>query len=167
MVKKKKKQQKPWQYKFSLALSLLMLLLVCGYFVQSFVEIRKVKPVSVAIERLTRSSPTAESGGVMNKVMNKQMPHQMPEVLPVAITEAVARRFPHLSDKLLTKADEDGEFLSLCGDYASLVRTLNSLGEEESVHRDDLTMLKSALELEILERLSRSNSAAGGMLGQA
>jgi uncharacterized membrane-anchored protein len=63
VVKKKKKQQKPWQYKFSLALSLVMLLLVCGYFVQSFLEIRKVKPVSVAIERLTRSSPTAESGG--------------------------------------------------------------------------------------------------------
>ncbi len=63
MVKKKKKQQKPWQYKFSLALSLIMLLLVCGYFVQSFVEIRKVKPVSVAIERLTGSSPTVENGG--------------------------------------------------------------------------------------------------------
>ena len=63
MVKKKKKQQKPWQYKFSFALSLIMLLLVCGYFVQSFLEIRKVKPVSVAIERLTRSSPAVESGG--------------------------------------------------------------------------------------------------------
>jgi hypothetical protein len=99
--------------------------------------------------------------------MNKQMPHQMPEVLPIAITDAVALRFPHLSDKLLAKADEDGEFLSLCGDYASLVRTLNSLGEEESVHREDLTMLKGALELEILERLSRSNAPAGGSSGQA
>ena len=60
MVKKKKKQQKPWQYKFSFALSLIMLLLVCGYFVQSFLEIRKVKPVSVAIERLTQSSAAVE-----------------------------------------------------------------------------------------------------------
>jgi hypothetical protein len=49
---KKKKQQKPWQYKFSLGLSLVMLLLVIGYFVQSFMEIRKVKPVSVAVERI-------------------------------------------------------------------------------------------------------------------
>ena len=59
---KKKKQQKPWQYKFSFALSLVMLLLIMGYFVQSFVEIRKVKPVSVAIERLTQSSLPVENG---------------------------------------------------------------------------------------------------------
>ena len=51
-MSKKKKQQKPWQYKFSFGLSLVMLLLVIGYFVQSFIEIRKVKPVSVAIERI-------------------------------------------------------------------------------------------------------------------
>jgi len=50
---KKKKQQKPWQYKFSFGLSLVMLLLVVGYFIQSFTEIRKVKPVSVAIERIS------------------------------------------------------------------------------------------------------------------
>jgi hypothetical protein len=50
---KKKKQQKPWQYKFSFGLSLVMLLLVAGYFIQSFIEIRKVKPVSVAIERIS------------------------------------------------------------------------------------------------------------------
>jgi hypothetical protein len=100
-------------------------------------------------------------------VMIKQMPHQMPQALPTAITEAVALRFPHLSDKLLTKAVEDGDFLSLCGDYASLIRTLKTLGVEESAHRDDLTMLKGALELEILERLSRSNSPAGGRLGRA
>jgi hypothetical protein len=53
VVAKKKKQQKPWQYKFSFGLSLLMLLLVMGYFVQSFTEIRKLKPVSVAVERIT------------------------------------------------------------------------------------------------------------------
>jgi hypothetical protein len=50
---KKKKQQKEWQYKFSFGLALVMLLLVGGYFVQSFLEIREVKPVQVAIERIT------------------------------------------------------------------------------------------------------------------
>ena len=60
---KKKKQQKPWQYKFSFALSLVMLLLIMGYFVQSFVEIRKVKPVRVAIERFTQSSVQVENNG--------------------------------------------------------------------------------------------------------
>ena len=59
---KKKKQQKPWQYKFSFALSLVMLLLIMGYFVQSFVEIRKVKPVRVAIERFTQSSVPVGNG---------------------------------------------------------------------------------------------------------
>lgn len=62
MAKKKKKQQKPWQYTFSFALSLVMLLLVAGYFVQSFLEIRKVKPVSVAIERFTQSSVPVKNG---------------------------------------------------------------------------------------------------------
>lgn len=53
MAGKKKKQQKEWQYKFSYALTLVMLLLVGGYFFQSFLEIREVKPVRVAIERVT------------------------------------------------------------------------------------------------------------------
>jgi hypothetical protein len=59
--KKKKKQQKPWQYKFSFGLSLVMLLLVVGYFVQSFMEIRKVKPVSVAVERITERAAGQKS----------------------------------------------------------------------------------------------------------
>lgn len=53
----KKKQQKPWQFTFSFCLALLMLSLIVGYFVQSFIEIRKVRPVSVAIERLTQADP--------------------------------------------------------------------------------------------------------------
>ncbi len=62
-----KKQEKPWQYKFSMALSMVMLALVLGYFVQSFLEIRKVQPVRVAIERIEASLdgpavPTDEKG---------------------------------------------------------------------------------------------------------
>ena len=51
-----KKKDKPWQYTFSTVLAAMTLLLVFGYFVQSFIEIRKVKPVSVAIERIKDSS---------------------------------------------------------------------------------------------------------------
>ncbi len=51
-----KKQDKPWQYTFSTALAAATLLLVFGYFAQSFIEIRKVKPVSVAIERIKGGS---------------------------------------------------------------------------------------------------------------
>ena len=61
---KKKKQQKPWQYKFSFGLSLVMLLLVVGYFVQSFIEIRKAKPVSVAIERISERVGDRRAGSL-------------------------------------------------------------------------------------------------------
>ena len=37
-----------------------MLFLVFGYFTQSFLEIRKVQPVRVAIERVTGASDQAE-----------------------------------------------------------------------------------------------------------
>ncbi|MCK5395205.1 MAG: hypothetical protein KAJ32_04395 [Gammaproteobacteria bacterium] len=51
-----KKQQPAWQFKLTMTLSIVMLLLIFGYFSQSFLEIRKVKPVSVAIERIIDSS---------------------------------------------------------------------------------------------------------------
>ena len=51
-----KRNENTWQFKFSFALAILMLFLVFGYFTQSFLEIRKVKPVSVAIERISRES---------------------------------------------------------------------------------------------------------------
>jgi hypothetical protein len=47
-----RKNDKPWQFKVSFALTVLMLFFVCAYFVQSFTEIRKEKPGSVAIERI-------------------------------------------------------------------------------------------------------------------
>lgn len=51
-----KKKDKSWQYMFSTTLAGITLLLVLGYFVQSFLEIRKVKPMSVAIERIKNTA---------------------------------------------------------------------------------------------------------------
>jgi len=51
----RKKKDKPWQLKFTWALSILMLLLVFGFFYQSFVEMLKIAPVQVAVERLKDS----------------------------------------------------------------------------------------------------------------
>ena len=56
-----KRNENPWQFKVSFALAILMLFLVFGYFTESFLEIRKVKPVSVAIERLSKASAEAEA----------------------------------------------------------------------------------------------------------
>ena len=61
-----KTKDQPWQYTFTSILSAITLLLVFGYFYQSFTEIRKVKPVTVAMERLgkLRENPVSEPGEV-------------------------------------------------------------------------------------------------------
>lgn len=56
-----KRKQNPVQYRFSYALAILMLLLVLGYFVQSFLEVRKVKPVLVAMERISEKRAASSS----------------------------------------------------------------------------------------------------------
>jgi len=61
-----KRKQPAWQFKLSMALSVLMLFLIFGYFYQSFLEIRKVKPVSVAIERMTKSSEVSDTNSEIN-----------------------------------------------------------------------------------------------------
>jgi len=61
-----KQKQPAWQYKLSMALSVIMLFLIIGYFYQSFLEIRKVKPVSVAIERITESSEVSDTNSEIN-----------------------------------------------------------------------------------------------------
>ncbi len=47
-----RQQAKTWQFKVSSGLTILMLFLVLSYFFESFLEIRKVEPVTVAIERI-------------------------------------------------------------------------------------------------------------------
>lgn len=51
-----KRKDNSWQFKFSFALAIVMLFLVFGYFTQSFLEIRKVKPIRTAIERISGTS---------------------------------------------------------------------------------------------------------------
>jgi len=53
MAKAKRKKDKPWHLKVTWTLSIVMLLLISGFFFQSFQEMRKIKPVQVAIERVT------------------------------------------------------------------------------------------------------------------
>jgi hypothetical protein len=57
----KKKKDKPWHLKVTWALSIVMLLLIAGFFFQSFQEMLKIEPVQVAIEWIsepeTQESP--------------------------------------------------------------------------------------------------------------
>lgn len=47
-----KKKDKPWHLKFTWILSIVTLLLVFGFFYQSFQEMLKIAPVQVAVERI-------------------------------------------------------------------------------------------------------------------
>jgi hypothetical protein len=49
----RKKKDKPWHLKVTWTLSIVMLLLIFGFFYQSFQEMLKIEPVQVAIERFT------------------------------------------------------------------------------------------------------------------
>ena len=48
----KKRKDKPWHLKVTWTLSIVMLLLIFGFFYQSFQEVRKIAPVQVAVERI-------------------------------------------------------------------------------------------------------------------
>ncbi|MDA9983346.1 hypothetical protein N9H39_11630 [Gammaproteobacteria bacterium] len=50
-----RKKENNWQFKFSSILAVVMLLLIVGYFFQSYTEIRNMKPVQAAVEHV--SSP--------------------------------------------------------------------------------------------------------------
>lgn len=78
----------------------------------------------------------------------------MPAPLIRTVPDAVINRFPHLRDRLLSKV-ADEEFSSLCSDYASVVTILEGMSCKSGGDWDELTALKSSLEVEILERLSQ------------
>ena len=52
----KKRKDKPWHLKVTWTLSIVMLLLIFGFFYQSFQEVRKIAPVQVAVERVNGST---------------------------------------------------------------------------------------------------------------
>lgn len=52
----KKRKDKPWHLNVTWTLSIVMLLLIFGFFYQSFQEVRKIAPVQVAVERMSGST---------------------------------------------------------------------------------------------------------------
>jgi outer membrane biosynthesis protein TonB len=76
-----RKKQASWQFKFTMALSILMFFLIFGYFRESFLEIRKVKPVSVAIERLNApvaSTPTTSETEPKSNIKTDNVENNLP-----------------------------------------------------------------------------------------
>ena len=56
----KKKKGKPWHLQVTWALSIVMLLLIFGFFYQSFLEMLKIAPVQIAVERISEPAPQQE-----------------------------------------------------------------------------------------------------------
>ena len=64
---KKTVKDRAWQEKFSFALAIVVLLLVFGYFIQVFLEIREQRPVLIAIERMQGGKAGDDSEPVKEK----------------------------------------------------------------------------------------------------
>ena len=57
----KKRKDKAWHLKVTWMLSIVMLLLIFGFFYQSFGEMLKIAPVQVAIERINEPEVSMDS----------------------------------------------------------------------------------------------------------
>jgi hypothetical protein len=82
-------------------------------------------------------------------------------VISTEVPQVVVHRFPHLGDQIVARAAADVNFLWLCGDYSALVTTLASVEGGTGENREELMSLKASLEVEILERLTRSLGGGG------
>jgi acetylglutamate synthase len=77
------------------------------------------------------------------------------KIVHAEIPEPVVMRFPHLETELHEMAMKDKEFSQLCLDYKDVVDTLKQVDAHNSDTRADLLALKTTLEVEILEQVSR------------
>jgi hypothetical protein len=57
----KHRKERPWELKVTWTLSIVMLVLVFGFFYQSYQEMRKIAPLQVAVERITASATVEDS----------------------------------------------------------------------------------------------------------
>ena len=56
-----KRSQPAWHFMVSFGLVMIVMLLIGAYFYQSFLEVRAVRPVEVAIERIQERSDAKET----------------------------------------------------------------------------------------------------------
>jgi hypothetical protein len=80
------------------------------------------------------------------KIINAEMPGP------------VVRRFPYLETELHEMVEKDESFRQLCQDYKELVSALKRTSTYSGETRSDLLGLKTTLEVEILEQVSRKGT---------
>ena len=76
-------------------------------------------------------------------------------VLHASVPTVVLRLFPHLGQQLAAAAEREPAFLELCEDYSSIMTSIEQMDAANTGDREELLSLKSSLEAEILERVSR------------
>jgi hypothetical protein len=81
------------------------------------------------------------------------------KILRSGTPEPVVRRFPYLRAELQQMVNKDESFKQLCKDYKDLVNTLKQTSANTSDTRTDLLGLKTSLEVEILEQVSRKGAS--------
>lgn len=80
------------------------------------------------------------------------------KVVNSEIPGPVVKRFPYLESKLHALVLKDEIFRQLCQDYTELISTLKQTGSYTGDTRSDLLGLKTELEVEILEQVSRKTN---------
>lgn len=71
----------------------------------------------------------------------------------------VIRRFPYLETELHEMVEKDESFRQLCQDYKDLISALKQISANQVDTRSELLGLKTSLEVEILEQVSRKGTS--------
>ena len=78
-------------------------------------------------------------------------------MVPNLVQKSLTDRFPHLRHEIRDLAETDPVFQQLSDDYALLTRSIQNIEAETGGDLEEMMSLKTLLEVEALEILSRGN----------
>ena len=78
-------------------------------------------------------------------------------MVPHLVQKSLIDRFPHLRHHIHALADSDPVFQQLIDDYVLLTRSIQNIEAEMGAELEEMMSLKTLLEVEALEILSRAN----------
>lgn len=78
-------------------------------------------------------------------------------MVPHLVQKSLIDRFPHLRHDIIVLAESDPVFQQLIDDYLLLTRSIQNTEAEAGAELEEMMSLKTLLEVEALEILSRAN----------
>lgn len=78
-------------------------------------------------------------------------------MVPHLVQKSLIDRFPHLRHDIHVLAESDPVFQQLVDDYVLLTRSIQNIEAEAGAELEEMMSLKTSLEVEALEILSRAN----------